>query len=89
MGAKGQAYRQRLGLRRDAEFKEVAGKIRAILYSPKLREAAEWVDAHPGKDPEFEKCVWKIIDALKRLRKNWEAAARRSERRRARFRVVK
>jgi len=89
MGKKGEDYKRRKRARREAEFEEIAGKIRTILFSPKLRDAAEWIDAHPGKDPEYEQDVYKILDALKRLQRNWEAAERRYQKRREQLKVVK
>ena len=89
MGKKGDAYRTRTRARRVAEFEEIAGKIRTVLFSPILRDAAEWIDAHPGENPELEQDVHKILDALTRLQKNWQAAERQYEKRRKRLRIVK
>ena len=89
MGEKGQAYRRRKQARRDAEVEKIKGMIWAAVKSPKLLEVAEWIDAHPGEDPELERRVQEILDALRRLLKDWRAAERRYEKRRARLKVVK
>jgi hypothetical protein len=89
MGKKGEAYRRRIRTRNDSEFSEVAGKIRTILFSPKLRDACAWIDAHPGEDRELEEIVHKILGALKGLKKNLDGAERRYRKQRSRLRVVK
>jgi hypothetical protein len=88
MGAKGQAYRTRKRARRDAEFKKITGEIESILFSPVLRSASEWIDAHRGEAPEFEKTVKWLVTGLKRLNREFQAANRAYEKRRARLKLV-
>ena len=89
MGAKGRLYVRRKQARRNAKFEKVVANIRTALRSPKLRDACEWVDAHPGEDPEFEKEVKDILKGLNGLNHKLRAADRAYDKRRKRFKVVK
>ena len=89
MGAKGRLYVRRKQARRNAEFEKIVANIRTALHSPKLRDAAAWIDAHPGEDPEFEREVKDILKGLNGLNHQLRAADRAYNKRRKRFKVVK
>jgi hypothetical protein len=59
------------------------------FLSSKLSDPAEWIDTHRGENPEFEKVIKGILDGLKRLHREFQAANLAYDKRRARFRVVK